>query len=81
MPFRSSFRIFIAMEYTINIEPDKVQEFLQIVESLQNLGVVRSLSSATKASQKSKQAVENFYNQFQFEANNFKFNREEANER
>lgn len=32
------------MEYKIRIEPNKIQEFLQIIQSLQNLGVVKDLN-------------------------------------
>jgi hypothetical protein len=69
------------MEYNIRIEPDKLQEFLQIIHSLQNLGVVKNLSPVEPKLKIEQQNIRKFYEQFQFDTQHFKFNREEANER
>jgi Homing endonuclease len=65
---------------TITLEIEKDNDFQKIVELAQSLGL-KIVSTKQNPKDENIDDIKQFYNQFQFEVKDFKFDREEANER
>jgi hypothetical protein len=65
---------------TITLEIEKDNDFEKIMELAQRLGV-KIVSTTKEPENKDMTEIKQFYNQFQFDVKDFKFDRDEANER
>jgi hypothetical protein len=65
---------------TITLEIEKDNDFQKIVELAQSLRL-KIVSTKQNPKNENIDDIKQFYNQFQFEVKDFKFDRDEANER
>jgi hypothetical protein len=65
---------------TITLEIEKDNDFEKIIELAQNLGI-KIVSTTKEPEDKNMDSIKQFYNQFQYDVKDFKFDRNEANER